>query len=58
MEPHELYAGLRFSFLLADDYHFVSSWVYPESILPYSLLRFITKGSADFFLDGASTAVG
>lgn len=50
-EPHELYAGLRFTFLLADKYQFPASWVYPESRVPYSLLRLVTKGSADFYLD-------
>lgn len=52
VEPHELYAGLRFSVLLADHYQFASSWVYPESIVPYSLLRLVTWGSATFSLDG------
>ncbi|MDO5670099.1 MAG: AraC family transcriptional regulator [Corynebacterium sp.] len=57
-EPHELYAGLRFTFLLADQYKFSGSWVYPESRVPYSLLRLITRGTADFQLDGETVAVG
>lgn len=52
-EPHDLYAGVRFSFLLADRYHFTRAWVYPESRVPYSLLRLIESGSGEFDLDGA-----
>lgn len=52
MEPHELYAGLRFTYLLADRYKFPGSWAYAESRVPYSLLRLITRGTADFHLDG------
>lgn len=52
LEPHELYAGLRFTYLLADQYRFPGSWVYAESRVPYSLMRLITRGTADFHLDG------
>ena len=57
LEPHESYAGLRFTYLLADHYRFPGSWTYPESIVPYSLLRLIVKGEADFDLDGVTLHV-
>lgn len=56
-EPHDLYAGLRFTYLLSDRYKFSRSWVYPESVVPYSLLRLIVSGEAVFTIDGVAHEV-
>ncbi len=42
---------VRFNFLFIDRYSFGRTWVYPESRLPYNMLRYIIKGSAAFFVD-------
>lgn len=47
-----LFYSLRFNFLYADVYTFTRMWVYPTTVLPYGLLRYIFSGEADFWLDG------
>lgn len=49
--------SVRFHFLYIDFYSFGRSWLYPESQLPYNLIRYIYKGSAVFFIDGKETVV-
>lgn len=44
--------SIRFNFLYIDRYSFGKSWVYPESYLPYGMLRYVIKGNAIFFIDG------
>lgn len=44
--------SIRFNFLYIDRYSFGKSWIYPESHLPYGILRYIIKGNAIFFIDG------
>ncbi|WP_195429039.1 AraC family transcriptional regulator [Clostridium sp. D46t1_190503_E9] len=44
--------SIRFNFLYIDRYSFGKSWVYPESYLPYGMLRYIINGNAIFFIDG------
>lgn len=44
--------SVRFNFLFIDKYSFGRTWVYPESYLPYGILRYIIKGSAVFFING------
>ena len=48
---------VRFNFLFIDRYSFGRTWVYPESRLPYSMFRYITKGTAAFFIDGKEVEV-
>lgn len=47
-----LFYSLRFNFLYVDVYTFTRMWVYPTTVLPYGLLRYILAGEADFWLDG------
>lgn len=49
--------NIKFNFLFVDLYSFGRTWVYPESRLPYNMLRYITKGEAAFFIDGKETIV-
>ena len=44
--------SVRFSFLYVDVYSFGRTWVYPESVVPYNMLRYILTGEAIFFMDG------
>lgn len=38
------------TFLYVDRYHFPNTWVYQENRVPYSLIRYIVRGSAIFCL--------
>jgi len=51
--PQSLYASMRFNFLYVDRYVFRRGWVYPETYVPYCMLRYILKGCAEFTIDGA-----
>lgn len=42
---------LNFNFLYIDTYTFGKNWVFPESRVPYSLLRYICAGEGAFFID-------
>ena len=33
------------------------TWVYPESVIPYSIFRYIEKGKAELCIDGVETIV-
>lgn len=52
-----LFYSLRFNFLYVDVYTFTRMWVYPTTVLPYGLLRYILSGEADFWLDGRQIRV-
>lgn len=43
--------AVRFNFLYIDRYSFGRTWVYPESLIPYNMLRYIIKGKAIFEID-------
>ena len=43
---------IRFNFLYIDKYSFGRTWTYPESAIPYNMLRYIIDGSAEFVVDG------
>lgn len=49
--------NVRFNFLYIDSYSFGKTWVYPESVVPYNLLRYITSGEGIFFIDGEKVTV-
>lgn len=55
--PQSLYSSMRFNFLYVDRYVFRRGWVYPESYVPYCMLRYILKGEAVFVIDGEQVAV-
>ena len=42
---------IRFNFLYIDKYSFGRTWIYPESAIPYNMLRYIIDGSAEFMVD-------
>lgn len=44
--------NMRFNFLYIDTYSFNKDWVFLEAVAPYSMLRYIEKGSGTFFIDG------
>ena len=43
--------NIRFNFLYIDRYSFGSNWVFPESVVPYNMLRYIESGKGTFFID-------
>ena len=55
--PPSLYASMRFNFLYADRYVFRRGWNYPDSYVPYCMLRYILTGRADFLMDGEKYTV-
>lgn len=52
-----LYTAMRFHFLYVDRYVFGAGWVYPENYIPYSMVRYILRGSAEFVIDGRTFTV-
>lgn len=48
---------IRFNFLFIDKYSFGRTWTYPESAIPYNMLRYIIDGSAEFVVDGETVIV-
>lgn len=44
--------SIRFNFLYVDQYSFGRTWVYPESRIPYNMLRYIVSGKAKFRVNG------
>lgn len=55
--PTALYSSMRFNFLYVDRYIFRENWFYPESYIPYCMLRYIIKGDALFIIDGLKISV-
>lgn len=49
--------NIRFNFLYIDLYSFGKTWIYPESRIPYNLLRYVVDGKAVFFIDGKEVTV-
>ncbi len=49
--------NIHFTFLYIDLYSMGRTWVYPESIIPYNILRYIVKGRAEFCIDGETIEV-
>lgn len=49
--------NVRFNFLYIDLYSFGRTWIYPESRIPYNLLRYVVEGKAVFFIDGREEEV-
>ncbi|MDO4345553.1 MAG: AraC family transcriptional regulator [Eubacteriales bacterium] len=43
--------NIRFNFLYIDRYTFGNSWVFPESMVPYNMFRYIESGKGVFFID-------
>lgn len=49
--------NIRFNFLYVDTYSFGRNWVFPESMVPYNMLRYIESGKGVFFIDHEELAV-
>lgn len=49
--------NIRFTFLYIDLYSMGRTWVYPESVIPYNIFRYIVKGKAKFCIDGEEILV-
>lgn len=43
--------NIRFNFLYVDTYSFGRNWVFPESMVPYNMFRYIESGKGVFFID-------
>lgn len=48
---------IRFNFLYIDKYSFGRTWIYPDSTIPYNMLRYVIDGSAEFIVDGENVIV-
>lgn len=48
---------IRFNFLYIDKYSFGKTWIYPDSVIPYNMLRYVIDGSAEFLVDGEPVVV-
>ena len=42
---------IKFTFLYIDLYSMGKTWYYPESVVPYNMLRYIVKGEAEFCIN-------
>ena len=49
--------NIRFTFLYIEFYSMGKTWVYPESVIPYSIFRYIEKGKAELCIDGEEIIV-
>lgn len=49
--------NIRFNFLYVDNYSFGRTWFYPDSVVPYNMLRYITSGEGIFFIDDEEVKV-
>lgn len=56
-QNQQLFTAMRFYFLYVDRYVFGAGWVFPDSHLPYAMVRYILRGSAEFVVDGRSFLV-
>lgn len=52
-----VYSNYSPTVLYVDKYSFSSHWVYEESQIPYSIVRYIISGKADFAVNGESFLV-
>ncbi|MFV0363707.1 MAG: helix-turn-helix domain-containing protein [Suipraeoptans sp.] len=49
--------NVRFNFLYIDTYSFGRNWVFPESVVPYNMFRYIESGEGTFFIDDEEYAL-
>ena len=49
--------NIHFHFLYIDRYSFGRNWIFPESSIPYNMLRHIESGTASFFIDSQEYSV-
>lgn len=48
---------MRFVFLYVDYYEFRKGWIYPQTPTPYSMLRYVTEGSAIFEIGDQTVSI-
>jgi AraC-like DNA-binding protein len=51
LQQNNVYQALRLNYLYVDQYSFPKKWRYFESVIPYSMIRFINKGYGKFVID-------
>lgn len=51
MQQDNVYQALRLNYLYVDQYSFPKKWRYFESMIPYSMIRFINNGYGKFVID-------
>lgn len=51
MPENDIQQALRLNYLYAEKYSFPKGWNFHESMIPYSMIRFIEKGKAIFMID-------
>ncbi|MFE5319394.1 AraC family transcriptional regulator [Paenibacillus sp. NPDC056579] len=51
MSENHIRQALRLHFLYAETYSFPKEWSFQESMTPYSMIRYIVKGAAQFVID-------
>lgn len=49
--------NIRFTFLYIGLYSMGSTWVYPKSMIPYNMFRYIVKGKAELCIDDEKVVV-
>ncbi|ASJ22811.1 hypothetical protein BHAMNSH16_10360 [Brachyspira hampsonii] len=49
--------NIKFSFLYIDLYSMGKNWEFPQSIIPYNILRYIVKGEALFYINDETVKV-
>ena len=49
--------NIHFHFLYIDRYSFGRNWIFPESSIPYNMLRYIESGTASVFIDSQEYSV-
>lgn len=58
MSENDILHALRLNYLYAEKYSFPKEWTYYESILPYSMIRYIQNGNAKFIIDDTTYQLG
>ncbi|KIL41966.1 hypothetical protein SD70_03615 [Gordoniibacillus kamchatkensis] len=58
MSENDIFHALRLNYLYAERYSFPKEWNYYESIIPYSMIRYIEKGNAKFIIDDTTYHLG
>ncbi|PKL12822.1 MAG: hypothetical protein CVV52_08490 [Spirochaetae bacterium HGW-Spirochaetae-8] len=49
--------AVHVNYLFSEHYTFTSNWVYPEALIPYTMIRFIKRGRGEFMVNGARLEV-
>lgn len=58
IDIQNILSTINFYFLYIDKYDFPKDWYFPSSEIPYTMLRYVIKGNANFVINGTSYCVG